>query len=93
MIKSILLYVSYAILFITFIVISFINLAPQLGSNPSSVQNSSYESLANYNEGEFKNLGETPMMNGEISTVIIFVTTMAPVHKFIDIICDKCPKK
>ena len=31
-------------------------------------------------------------MNGEISTVIIFVTTIATVHKFIDIICDKCPK-
>ena len=68
MIKSILLYVSYAILFMTFIIISFINLAPQLGSNPSSVQNSYYESLANYNEGEFKNLEETPMMTGEIST-------------------------
>ena len=32
-------------------------------------------------------------MNGEISAVIIFVTTIAIVHKFIDIICDKCPKK
>jgi hypothetical protein len=33
------------------------------------------------------------MMNGEISIVIIFVTTIAPVHKFIDRICVKCPKK
>ena len=36
---------------------------------------------------------EGTIMNGEISTVIIFVTIIATVHKFIDIICDKCPKK
>ena len=39
------------------------------------------------------NICRGTMMNGEILYVIIFVTTIATVHKFIDIICDKCPKK
>lgn len=68
MIKSILLYTGYAVITLIVIVLSFINLAPQFGSNPSSEHKKIYETFYNYKDGGFESLEETPMMTGEIST-------------------------
>ena len=67
MIQNILLYTAYAIAISTIIIISFINIAPQFGSNPTYEQKKYYEKFPNYLEGGFKSIEETPMMTGELS--------------------------
>ncbi len=61
-------YFSLGILFVFASAISFVNLAPQFGSNPSSKQKKQYEKFFNYESGSFKPLEQTPLMTGEIST-------------------------
>jgi len=45
-----------------------VNLAPQFGSNPTSIQKNYYETFFNYKDGSFKNLEETPVMTDDLST-------------------------
>ena len=68
MIQSFLLYVTYAILALVVIIITFLNLAPQFGSNPTKQQIKTYETFKNFKDGGFESLEETPMMTGEVST-------------------------
>jgi len=68
MIQNILLYTAYAIAIAALIITSFINIAPQFGSNPTSEQKKYYGKFPNYKEGGFKSIEETPMMTGELST-------------------------
>ena len=68
MIQNILLYTAYAIAIAALIITSFINIAPQFGSNPTYEQKKYYENFPNYFEGGFKSIEETPMMTGELST-------------------------
>ena len=68
MIKSFSIYIGYFIATTTFIGISFLNLAPQFGSNPSAKEKIEYEKLFNYENGSFINAEDTPLMTGEIST-------------------------
>ena len=68
MIQSVILYISYAIATIALVILSFINIAPQFGANPTIEQKRFYETFPNYEEGGFKSLEETPMMTGELST-------------------------
>ena len=68
MIQSFLLYITYTILALTVIIITFLNLAPQFGSNPTKQQIKTYETFKNFKDGGFESLEETPMMTGEVST-------------------------
>ena len=68
MIKSFFIYLGYSIAAVTFTGFSYLNLAPQFGSNPSAKDISEYEKLFNYENGSFINTEDTPLMTGEIST-------------------------
>ena len=68
MIKTFFIYLVYSIVTVTFTGISYLNLAPQFGSNPSVKESREYEKLFNYEHGSFINAEETPLMTGEIST-------------------------
>ena len=71
--KSILQYSIYTITIIVFLAISFVNLAPQFGSNPGSIQKQEFESFSNFKDGSFENIEITPVMTGEISTWDFFI--------------------
>jgi L-ascorbate metabolism protein UlaG (beta-lactamase superfamily) len=68
MIKSFFLYTSYTLVTLAIVVVSFVNLAPQFGSNPTSEQIKYYGTFPNYRDGGFESLEKTPMMTGEVST-------------------------
>ena len=68
MIKTFFIYLGYSIATIAFTGFSYLNLAPQFGSNPSAKENSEYEKLSNYENGSFINAEDTPLMTGYIST-------------------------
>ena len=56
----------YIITSITFVIIGFVNLSPQFGSNPPKKDIKSFTELDNFKDGEFMNLEETEMMTGEM---------------------------
>lgn len=68
MLKSLFLYFIYILITISVIIVSFINLAPQFGSNPTSNQKKNYGTFPNFKKGSFENLEQTPMFTGEVST-------------------------
>ena len=73
MIRSFLLYASYAIILLVLAILSFLYLAPQFGSNPTPEQKDHYKTFSNYKGNGFKSLEDTPMMTGEISTWDFFM--------------------
>ena len=50
----------------------FINLSPQFGSNPSSLQKKLYSRFDNYIDGEFKNHEPTKLFTEEMSMANFF---------------------
>ena len=68
MIKTFFLYIGYALVTATVTGVSYLNLAPQFGSNPSSKEKIEYEKFINFENGSFINSENTPLMTGEIST-------------------------
>ena len=64
--KKIIIIMLYIITSITFIIIGFVNLSPQFGSNPPNKDIKSFTELDNFKDGEFMNLEETEMMTGEM---------------------------
>ena len=68
MIKTILLYTGYVLATAIVTGISYLNLAPQFGSNPSSLEKKQYAELFNYKDGSFINNEKTPLMTGYVST-------------------------
>ena len=50
----------------------FINLSPQFGSNPNSLQKRLYSSFYNYVDGEFKNHEPTKLFTEEMSIANFF---------------------
>ena len=68
MIKTCFLYLGYALTTAAVTSVSYINLAPQFGSNPSKKEKIEYEKLTNFEDGIFINSESTPLMTGEVST-------------------------
>jgi len=68
MIKTFFLYTGYALATAALTGVSYLNLAPQFGSNPSSKEKIEYEKLINFENGSFINSEDTPLMTGEVST-------------------------
>ena len=68
MIKTFFLYFGYALATAALTGVSYLNLAPQFGSNPSSKEKIEYEKLINFENGSFINSENTPLMTGEVST-------------------------
>ena len=68
MIKTFFIYLGYSIATVFFTGFSYLNLAPQFGSNPSAKERGEYEKLFNYEDGSFINIEDTPLMTGDIST-------------------------
>ena len=68
MIKTILLYTGYVLATAVVTGVSYLNLAPQFGSNPSSLEKKQYAELSNYKDGSFINNEKTPLMTGDVST-------------------------
>ena len=66
-IKSIIYYALLVFLVFIAVIILFINISPQFGSNPSSEQINRYEAFSNFNEDGFQNLEETPMFTEDVS--------------------------
>ena len=66
-IKSIIYYTLLVLLAFIVIIILFINISPQFGSNPSNEQINKYETFSNFNEDGFQNLEETPMFTEDVS--------------------------
>ena len=68
MLKSILRYTIFLLVTLSIIIIFFINLSPQFGSNPTSEDKNFYNTFPNYSKNEFMSLEKTPVMTGEVST-------------------------
>ena len=68
MIKTFFLYTVYILATAAVTGVSYLNLAPQFGSNPTSSDQKQYEKFSNYRNGIFMNQEETPVMTGEVST-------------------------
>ena len=68
MFKTFFLYLGYALATTAVTSVSYLNLAPQFGSNPSKKAKIGYEKLTNFENGMFINSEDTPLMTGEIST-------------------------
>ena len=68
MIKTFFLYLGYALATTAVTSVSYLNLAPQFGSNPSKKEKIEYEKLTNFEDGIFINSEDTPLMTGEVST-------------------------
>lgn len=68
MIKTFFVYLGYALAAATITGVSYLNLAPQFGSNPSKEENIKYDKLFNYKNGNFINNEDTPLMTGKVST-------------------------
>ena len=68
MIKTFFLYIGYALATATVTGVSYLNLAPQFGSNPSSKEKIEYEEHINFENGIFINSENTPLMTGKVST-------------------------
>ena len=68
MIKTFFLYLGYALATTAVTSVSYLNLAPQFGSNPSKKEKIEYEKLTNFEDGIFINSESTPLMTGEVST-------------------------
>ena len=68
MIKTFFLYLGYALATMTVTSVSYLNLAPQFGSNPLKKEKIEYEKLTNFEDGIFINSESTPLMTGEVST-------------------------
>ena len=64
--KKIITIMFYIISSITFLIIGFINLNPQFGSNPTKEHKASFTQLNNYRNGEFENQEETEMMTDKM---------------------------
>ena len=58
------------------IIILFINISPQFGSNPSNEQRNKYETFSNFNEDGFQNLEESPMFTEDVSSWDLFKDEM-----------------
>ena len=65
MIKTFFLYLGYALATTAVTSVSYLNLAPQFGSNPSKKEKIEYEKLPNFEDGIFINSESTPLMTGE----------------------------
>ena len=68
MIKTCFLYLGYALTTAAVTSVTYLNLAPQFGSNPSKKEKIEYEKLTNFEDGIFINSEDTPLMTGEVST-------------------------
>ena len=68
MIKTFFLYTVYVLATVAITGVSYLNLAPQFGSNPTSSDQKRYKQFSNYKNGSFINLEKTPLMTGKIST-------------------------
>ena len=64
MIKTFFLYLGYALATTAVTSVSYLNLAPQFGSNPSKKEKIEYEKLTNFEDGIFINSENTPLMTG-----------------------------
>ena len=64
--KKIIIIMLYIITSITFVIIGFVNLSPQFGSNPPKKDIKSFTELDNFKDGEFINLEETKMMTDKM---------------------------
>ena len=64
--KKILIIMLYIITSITFIIIGFVNLSPQFGSNPPKKDVKSFTDFDNFKNREFINLEETEMMTDKM---------------------------
>ena len=80
-IKSFLYFTLLVLFAIIVVVILFINISPQFGSNPSSKQIHKYETFSNYNEDGFQNLEETPMFTEDVSAWDYFKDEMVSPSK------------
>ena len=68
MIKTFFIYLGYALTTAAVTSVSYLNLAPQFGSNPSKKEKIEYETLTNFKDGIFINSERTPLMTGKVST-------------------------
>lgn len=65
---------SYTIVISCTVILLFINLSPQFGSNPKKSQKEYYSKLSNYEDGEFKNKEVTALFTDEMSFWDFFKT-------------------
>ena len=92
-IKSIFFYALYALSALVFFVILFVNLSPQFGSNPTANQQKYYDTFANFIDGEFQNLEETPMFTEDISAWEFLKEEMVSSGKSVENNSNKKPSK
>ena len=68
MLKKIAKYSFFILVVVSIIIVFFVNLSPQFGSNPSLMDKEFYETFSNFNDGTFRSMEVTPVMTGEVST-------------------------
>ena len=74
--------IIFILLALSVLIVVFINISPQFGSNPSSSQRKLYYTFPNYIDGKFKNAEETKLFTEEMT-----------VSKFFKSDSDRVPKK
>ena len=63
--------ILYVLLFLTFVIVVFINVNPQFGANPNKSQKLFYSNFQNFESGEFKN-NEPTISDCEFLRVLLF---------------------
>lgn len=64
--RKILTIMLFIITSITVLILGFINISPEFGSNPTKKEKETFGKFDNYQKGEFENKEETKMMTGEM---------------------------
>ena len=82
--------ILYVLLFLTFVIVLFINVSPQFGSNPNKSQKLFYSNFRNFESGEFKNNEPTALFTDEMSFWDFFKTELnrEPVKEIIPLEMD-----
>ena len=82
--------ILYVLLFLTFVIVVFINVNPQFGANPNKSQKLFYSNFQNFESGEFKNNEPTALFTDEMSFWDFFKTELnrEPVKEIIPLEMD-----
>ena len=82
--------ILYVLLFLTFLIVIFINVNPQFGANPNKSQKLFYSNFQNFESGEFKNNEPTALFTDEMSFWDFFKTELnrEPIKEIIPIKMD-----
>ena len=81
---------SYVITVPFTLILLFINISPQFGSNPKKIEKKYYSGYSNYEDGEFKNKEATALFTDEMSFWDFFKTEInrEPIKELIPLELD-----